>query len=258
MIDKKMTTIGLGLVMSMVLTACFSGGEEGSRAQKNRNQAEQSAEASPVVMRVELEMKSYLESGQPEQDVFLRAANGSLVRIEGEASDRQKSEDLYKSKERVEQDPLKKREGALGPFERGEKLGLTLGEWLAAEGTGYYQTKEGLGEINLQFKNLVPEGRYTLWCSEYEMGAQFLINYKPCGNSGGSKNDVDADAEGNGFIQVFAEPLKTKTENLIQTVALIYHSNGSGNGPQTGELGKHSHTQLIVEIPAESEFKEKE
>ena len=42
---------------------------------------------------------------------------------------------------------------ALGPWKKGKALGMTLGEWLAAEGRGSYQCKDGTGKVSVTFDN---------------------------------------------------------------------------------------------------------
>jgi hypothetical protein len=58
---------------------------------------------------------------------------------------------------------------ALGPFLRGDDLGFTLGQWLAAIGTGTYVEQNGTATINLTFRNLVPNGTYSIWSHQVTM-----------------------------------------------------------------------------------------
>jgi len=90
----------------------------------------------------------------------------------------------------------------LGPFPKGKDLGLTLGQWLAAIGTGTYSEENGNATMNLTFRSLIPNGTYTVWVHCVTMPPDYEYVFVPVGASDGSQNVFKADASGNGAFNL--------------------------------------------------------
>ena len=76
-----------------------------------------------------------------------------VLRVEGaDAKDPENLEKtVYAAAEAIKHDPFKVGENPLGPFEKGESLGFTLGDWLEATGGGTYSVDEDGAELDLIF-----------------------------------------------------------------------------------------------------------
>ena len=117
-----------------------------------------------------------------------KAESTKVVRIEGE-----KAKDpavlakaVYAAAAPTQHDPFKVGANPLGPFDKGKSLGFTLGQWLSASGIGIYSVDGDNAELDLSFKNLVPNGIYTVWCSRLTFPPEPNIVDKPCGAEDGS------------------------------------------------------------------------
>jgi len=156
---------------------------------------------------------------------------------------------VYSASNATEHDAFKTGKNPLGPFDKGESLGFTLGDWLAATGSGSYTVNESKAEIKLSFKNLVPNGVYTLWCSRLTFPPHPKIVDRPCGASDGSENSFNADAAGDADFDLSIKTLEDSTKETNSVIALAYHSDGKTHGASPGDFGLNSHVQLFFLIP---------
>ena len=114
------------------------------------------------------------------------AAPGKAVRIEGPlAKEAAISKQAYAAASATQHDPFKAGDNPLGPFDRGKSLGFTMQQWLAASGIGIYSVDGENAEAEFSFKNLVPSGVYTVWCSRITLPPNFSVVDKPCGAEDG-------------------------------------------------------------------------
>jgi hypothetical protein len=154
---------------------------------------------------------------------------------------------------------------ALGPFPKGADLGFTLEQWLAAIGTGSYVEQNGNATINLTFRNLVPNGTYSIWSHQVTMPPNYSYTYSPLGAPDGSQNAFQADSAGNAtfsldfaalpastnlsfpdYVAMYVTKKAPITANVTWTlIPVIYHSDGQTHGAVPGELGKNAHVQLV-------------
>ena len=149
----------------------------------------------------------------------------------------------------TEHDPFKLGKNPLGPFPEGKSLGFTLGQWLSATGTGVYSVEGINAKLSISFKNLVPNGVYTLWCSSITFPPDPKIVDKPCGAADGSENSFVADADGNAVFSLKLKPLEQSTKETASVVALAYHSDGKTYGAGTGDFGLATHVQIFFLMP---------
>ena len=212
---------------------------------------EKKMQAAPV--EVDMQFVNHLQAGFPEQDVFVESPvdTGVVVRVESEAADDPAllGSLLYTAAAPVEHDPFKVGNEPLGPYEKGDALGFTLGEWLAAEGAGKYTVEGEKAEIKASFKNLVPDGVYTVWCSSVTFPPNMNIVDRPCGAQDGSENSFRADSEGSADFILEIEPLGPSTKETASVIALAYHSDGRTYGPNPGDFGLTSHVHIFFIIP---------
>lgn len=69
--------------------------------------------------------------------------------------------ELYKTAEPQKHDPFNARNA--GPFKKGAKAGMTLGDWVSAKGQATYKCEDGWGKYEASFENFVPNANYTMW-----------------------------------------------------------------------------------------------
>lgn len=199
-----------------------------------------------------LQFVNHLQANLPEQDVFvLSNETDKVVRVEGNATP-YLGQDVYAARETVDHDPFKVGDNPLGPYPKGNPLGFTLGEWLAATGKGEYKVfSDNTAELDLSFNNLIPNGVYTVWCSRIKFPPNPSVVDKPCGAPDGSENVFTADRAGNGAFRLGLNPLEPSTTEVASVIALAYHSDGKTYGANPGDFGLKSHVHIFVLLPAE-------
>jgi hypothetical protein len=201
---------------------------------------------------IALQFVNHLQAGLPEQDVFVEKVGGSgqVFRLLGAEKDSYLNAPLYATATTTPHDPF---EGltnpeANGPFQKGSVLNITLGDWLAATGTGSYQCVDGQGEIALEFSGLVPSGVYTLWYvfSPSPPATPFMSLDLPLGARDGSQTLVSVNADGTASYRASVTPcLQPSGEQAATLIALAYHSDGQIHGSLPGDFGLNSHIQLM-------------
>ena len=137
----------------------------------------------------------------------------------------------------------------LGPFPMGDELGVALGAWLKAAGSGTYAMDGDSVQMDLSFDNLVPNGVYTVWCSVITLPPDFSITDSPCGAADGSNNAFTADEHGNAAFSVETAALPPTTDTSMSMIALAYHSDGNTYGEYPGDFGLNSHVHIFAVIP---------
>ena len=232
--------------------------------------ARSQATSSPWEVDVVLRSSIYLPTPRPIQDVFFMLNNSTpdmVYRIERQQAEEPTNLALtaYATVNATPHDTYKVTANALGPFPKGADLGFTLEQWLAAIGTGTYVERDGNATINLTFRDLVPNGTYSIWRHQVTMPPNYSYVYSPLGAPDGSQNAFQADAAGNATFRLdfAALPASTNlsfpdyvamyvtrkvpvTANVTWTlIPVIYHSDGQTHGAVPGELGKDAHVQLV-------------
>ncbi len=200
---------------------------------------------------IEMAFASHIEVGMAEQDVMIEKGDGMIYRFG--ANEAEADTPLFAAAIPVSHNPFD--ETANGPHPKGEALGLTAGEWLAAQGTAHYVEVGGVGRLTAEFDGLVPNGVYTMWhfFMSTEATEPFIGTFDmPVGNKDGSQSVFVADAQGRAsFDQSFAPGLQMTGEQLAAGLAIAWHSDGKTYGVLPGDFGKTAHVQLFTSLPEE-------
>ena len=200
---------------------------------------------------IELAFITHLDGGMAEQDVYIerKAGSGQVYRVT--AGDHNMSAPLFASAVEVEHNPADP--SAVGPYPKGESMGMTLGQWLKSTGRGTYTYRDGEGRLDLRFSGLVPNGVYTMWnvFAPVTPPKPFTgMLDLPLGASDGSESMFRADAEGKAvFTHSFKPGLQFSdvwTNNLL---GICYHRDGKIHGGSPGPFGLYSHVPLFVMLP---------
>lgn len=193
----------------------------------------------------------HIDEGLSEQDVFFEKETGSGEVFRPTGATRKMSAPLFAPAEAVPHTPLQT--DNTGPWSKGKSLGITLGDWFAAKGTGTYSCANGEGHVKVSFENLVPNGLYTMWhdFAVWPPTEPFKGFYDlPFGARDGSENAFRADAAGNAVFDRKITPcLQLSGEQLISELAIAWHSDEQTWGPDTGEFSTNTHVHLYVPLP---------
>ncbi|MEM6680059.1 MAG: hypothetical protein AAF675_19535 [Pseudomonadota bacterium] len=187
-----------------------------------------------------------------EQDVFIEREAGSGEVFRPTPAERRLDAPLFAAAEPQPQMPFDA--AALGPFEKGEALGITLGDWFGATGEGTYTCEGGEGQLDVTFEGLLPNGVYTLW--HYFVARPptepFIGTYDlPVGSRDGEQSIFVADAEGSArYNRTFKPCLQLTGEHLASGLAVNWHSDGLTYGVEPGDFAKNAHIQLYFDLPA--------
>ena len=203
----------------------------------------------PVSM--ELSFIFHIDEELAEQDVFYEREAGSGEVFRPTQATRNMTAPLYAPANVVEHTPLQT--DNIGPWQKGKALGITLGEWFAAEGHAQYTCTDGEGYIKATFQQLVPNGVYTLWHDFFVWPPTepFIGTYDlPFGARDGSENTFTADAQGNAvFERTFKPCLQLSGEQLLAELAIAWHSDGKTYGHEPGVFSTNTHVQMYVGLP---------
>lgn len=203
----------------------------------------------PVSM--ELSFIFHVDEGLTEQDVFFEREQGTGDIFRPTAADRNMGAPLFAPATPVSHTPLQTEN--VGPWAKGKGLGITLGDWFAAEGSGTYSCTDGEGHLDLAFKNLVPNGIYTMWHDFFVWPPTepFIGTYDlPLGARDGSENVFQADADGDAeFVRTFKPCLQLSGEQLISELAIAWHSDGKTYGHEPGEFSTDTHVHMYTALP---------
>lgn len=207
----------------------------------------------PVVL--QLAFVTHLDSNLPEQDVFIEREPGSGQVYRVTKGDHDLSQPLFKAAHAVDHNPFDPR--AVGPYPKGEPLGMTLGQWLAQSGGGTYSCSDGVGTLDLEFRGLVPRGVYTMWHAFIALPATEPFTGTldlPLGARDGSESVFQADDDGVArFKRSFSPCLEMSGDWTTSMLALNYHSNGKTYRADPGQFGLHAHIPLFVMLPRADE-----
>lgn len=196
----------------------------------------------------------HIDADMPEQDVFVERAPGSGKVFRATKGDRDLSQALFAAAEPLPHDPFDV--DAIGPYTKGDPLGMTLGEWFGAKGHGSYRCENGEARIDVEFDGLVPDGVYTMW--HFFMASPptdpFIGTYDlPLGSRDGSESVFVAAADGSArFERRFKPCLQLSGEHLMAGLAVAWHSDGNTYGVEPGEFATNSHIQLFLGLPPRS------
>lgn len=207
------------------------------------------AQASAPEGQIKLQFVTFMRGKMPEQDVFIEKA-ASSDGVYRTTSLENPSAPLYASAIPVPENPFNPKD--LGPYQKGRALGITLGQWLAATGSGTLDCRGGAGTLNATFTKLVPNGVYTVW---YHFGSAqptspALAFDLPLGAIDGTQNIFRSDEAGNASFKLAVKPcLQLSGDYVAAVLAIAWHSDGKTYGIGPGPMGQSTHVQLLVELP---------
>lgn len=156
--------------------------------------------------------------------------------------------EAYATTDHTPHDPLMETENPIGPFPRGDDLGFTLGEWLAARGEGTYSEEDGNSRMDFVFWNLIPNGTYTVWWAGVTH-EPYSFAVAPAGAADGSDNWFEADSMGNASFHANMQPMPPGSNETRTLVVVRYQSDGIVPGSTPGPYGKTAHVQLLYRMP---------
>lgn len=200
---------------------------------------------------IEVAFITHLDANMPEQDVFFERVPGSGKVYRVTPGDHDMSAPLFAADRSIPHDPFDPQ--AVGPYNKGKALGVTLGEWLKHRGTGNYEVNDGTGNLDLEFTGLVPEGVYTMWHAFMALPPPVPFTGTldlPLGARDGSESIFVADKNGNAkFVHSFSPGLQFSDVWTTSVLAIAYHSDGKTYGGSPGAPGFNSHVPLLVMLP---------
>jgi hypothetical protein len=204
---------------------------------------------------VKLQFMNHLKMQFAEQDVYIERAAGSGQVFRVTASDKNMSAALYAAADPIKHNPFDAKD--LGPYKKGRALGISLGQWLAASGSGTYSCANGQGRVNVAFRKLVPNGVYTMWYFFMALPPQQPFTGTldlPMGARDGSQNTFRASAQGNATYQLSLKPcLDLSGQQVSSGLAIAWHSDGKTYKADPGPFGSVSHVQLFLLLPKASD-----
>ena len=139
---------------------------------------------------------------------------------------------------------------ALGPFAKGDDLGLTLRQWLAAQGTGVYEPSGDRGELNVSFQGLVPYGQYALQCVSVGVTAANDEVETDCPRWSALQTSLQPDAEGNAALRLRIPVLPQNERERTIVLQLVYEPEVTTWNGDLGGYGWNQHVQLVCTLPA--------
>lgn len=212
--------------------------------------ADDSSEKAPSIA-FDVSFVSHVKAGMPEQDVYVTRGPSQGKVFRPGPDDTNLDAPLFTAAKPQPHDPGNP--AAIGPFKKGTKLDLTLGDWLGASGSGHYHVEDGEGHLTIEFEGLVPNGVYTLWHFFMVNGETdpFVGTFDlPIGTFDGNQSIFIADADGSAtFDQSFDTALQLSGEQLTAGLAVNWHSDGMTYGVLPGAFGESAHIQLFTALP---------
>ncbi len=207
------------------------------------------AQANAPGAELRLQFVNFLHMKIPEQDVFIEKVAGS-DEVYRTTSAESTNAPLYAAAAAVPENPFNPKD--LGPYKKGRALGITLGQWLAATGSGTLDCRSGTGTLTASFKKLVSDGVYTMWYhfGSAEPTAPALGFDLPLGTIDGTQNIFRSDAAGNASFKLAFKPcLQLSGDYAVAVLAIAWHSDGKTYGIGPGAMGQAAHVQLLVALP---------
>lgn len=205
---------------------------------------------------IDVTFVDHIAAGMVEQDVFVdHGGSADVFRVTTEDQADYLTDAVFSTTSGLAHDPMNMSE--VGPYPKGQELGFTLGDWLGASGSGKYSCTDGVGSLNADFTNLVPNGVYTMW-SWYvaiPFPAPFATYDLPFGSRDGSESVFTADASGSANYEgSVGTCLQGSGLQIAEGLAIAYHSDGNTYGPHMGPAGDVAHVHLFLLLPPSADM----
>jgi hypothetical protein len=207
-----------------------------------------------------VDFESFLDMGMQEQDVFVAAMPSSPTVTRFDAADSRTPEErahifkgaVYASKNPVPHDFYGTGKNSIGPFEKGDRMGVSLVRWVSANGKGTYKAENGIASLKASFSNLLANSNYSLWCLRVSKNKTVE---SPCTKPKQAGNPVHTDARGNAKIEATFQALPDSSTETGSWLALVYHRDKREGVEAPLEFGKVMHVQVLTRIPSPAELK---
>jgi len=200
---------------------------------------------------VDLAFHTHIDANMAEQDVFIERVEGSGEVYRVTAGDHDMNAPLFATKEEHHHNPFDPE--AVGPYEIGEELGFTVGDWLKSRGSGSYTCSDGNGTLDLEFTGLVPDAVYTMWHAFIAIPPPIPFTGTldlPLGARDGSESAFTSNADGTAnFEHSFQPCLQMSDTWTTSMLAIAYHSDGQTWGGSPGPFGYSTHIPLFLMLP---------
>ena len=214
--------------------------------------------AAPAVAGDEIELlfAGHLEYELVEQHVYVEREPGSgdVWRVTPPEVYRYRDAPIYATAQTVANAPFTHGGSAVGPHPRGKALGMTLGDFIAATGTGTYACDDGIGTVAVSFDNLVPDGVYTMWYSLIPRPSldPFVSLDIPLGARDGSQSGFAADGDGHAdYSARFTPCLQLGGLQVDALIVIAWHSDGNTYGASPGPFSTVTHVLMWANLPVE-------
>lgn len=214
--------------------------------------------AAPAVAGDEIELlfAGHLEYEMVEQHVYVEREPGSgdVWRVTPPEVYRYRDSPIYATAQTVANAPFTHGGSAVGPHPRGNALGMTLGDFIAATGTGAYACDDGIGTVEVSFDNLVPDGVYTMWYSLIPRPPldPFVALDIPVGARDGSDSVFTAGGDGHADYRArFTPCLQLGGLQVDAMIAIAWHSDGNTYGANPGTFSTVTHVLMWANLPVE-------
>ena len=136
----------------------------------------------------------------------------------------------------------------------GQTESMTLGDFIAATGTGTYECDDGIGTVEVSFDNLVPDGVYTMWYSLIPRPVldPFVVLSMPLGARDGSQSPFTADRDGHAdYSARFTPCLQLGGLQVDAVIDIAWHSDGNTYGATPGPFSTVTHVSMWANLPVE-------
>ena len=231
---------GLATIMGAIALSAFLNGGE-----KEKSGAPASSNS------IKLAFITHLDANMAEQDVYIEREPGSGKVYRPTVGDHDMKAPLFRSAVKIPHNPFDSTD--VGPYPKGDRLNMTLGEWLAHRGTGVYRYENGEGSLELEFEGLVPNGTYTIWHAFLPAVPPVPFTGTldlPLGVPDGSESFFTAGPDGTArFTHTFKPGLEMSDVWTTAILALNYHSDGKIHGGHPGLFGCNAHIPLFAMLP---------
>ena len=208
---------------------------------------------SPLALAVEIEFlneSANISMGAPIQDAFVDTGNGQVERPQVLNAETL-ALPVFRTAVGVELD-LFEEPFDTGPYPKGEPLGFTLEEYVAATGRGTYTLRGSRAEVEIMLDNLVADGLYSVWCNILRFD-QAIIEEYPCLAPDDSEYIFSADEAGQAEVHMNIATFPPSTQDTVYEIAIAYHSDGQTHGDSIGAHGLNAHGQLFFDfLPPDS------
>ena len=156
---------------------------------------------------------------------------------------------LYAAVTVIPHEPLTPGAQALGPFAKGDALGLTLRQWLAARGSGMKVATGDAAELRLNFQALVPYGQYALQCVNVPSRSDADSVETDCPDWSSLATRFQPDGEGTATLWLRIPALPEGRPEWTTVLQLVYERAVIKWDGDLGGYGWNEHVQLLFPVP---------